>query len=736
VAAATALAVSAVPAPAAPDPVAVPGEVIVELRDGAPPGARAAVRAASGATGERAVPGLRGTRVMRLAPGRRVADAVRALRARPDVAWAEPNHILRTAALPDDPLFPQQWGLRNTAPGEVDARVEAAWDLTAGGPEVLVAVVDTGVDPEHPDLGPNLRADLSRNFVTPSGGSLQPGAWTDLGGHGTHVAGILGASGDDGVGIAGVGWRNGVVALRTCDADGACTAADVAAGLAHAGQIGVPVVNMSLSGRRNTAITQAIADHPDTLYVVAAGNQGRNVDRLSESDATICTLPAENLVCVASVARDGTRSSFSNYGAVGVDLAAPGSAILSATIRTSPEPFDRLDGWSASPSGAWSLVQTTAAGGQAAAFTGPVAEAVLTDLDTSDLDGALACRVAHRVAVDNPMGPAVMHLEARLGSGDWQTLRTFTATGERDVPGAFSTSVTETPVVAEPGAVGVRLRAVAPDAAGPGPAFRVDFLDVTCAGAQPPQGLFRELSGTSMATPHVAGAAALLVAADPSRGPAELKEALLGGVRRLPSLECITVSGGMLDVAASLAYAGQTREPPCAPDPSGGQPGPAPQPPPSPLPAPAPAPLATPPAPAPAPVSAPSPRRPLVVSLGVVDRRGRVRVRLRCPAAARLCAGTLALRARFTGPRGPMVAVARRAVRLGGGRIAVVTLRVSPRARRALSRRPALRAQVRVSPPGGAPVARSVLLRSAVQPAANNRTVRALMATVPSTGSP
>jgi hypothetical protein len=126
----------------------------------------------------------------------------------------------------------------------------------------------------------------------------------------------------------------------------------------------------------------------------------------------------------------------------------------------------------------------------------------------------------------------------------------------------------------------------------------------------------------------------------------------------------------------------------------------------------------------------------VLMPLGAVDRRGRVAVRVRCRPGAAPCAGTVALRARLPGARRPMVLIARRAVRLGGGRTARVSLRVSPRAQLALTRRPALRVQVRVSPAAGAASARPALLRSLVQPPANRRTVRALMATVPSTGSP
>jgi hypothetical protein len=165
-------------------------------------------------------------------------------------------------------------------------------------------------------------------------------------------------------------------------------------------------------------------------------------------------------------------------------------------------------------------------------------------------------------------------------------------------------------------------------------------------------------------------------------------------------------------VAASLAYAGETREPACAPDPADGEPAPAPDPAPDPGPVPAPEPVTVPAVPPASPLTPTVTRPQVMVPLGAVDRRGRLSVRVRCPVGARLCVGVVIVRARLAGPRGPWVAVARRSVRVGAGRIAVVSLRVSPPARRALARRPVLRAQVRVVPARGVASTRSALLRA------------------------
>ena len=257
---ALALALLVLPAAASADV----GDEIVVARDG---GLTRSERLRAGVSPERALP-LDGVAVVS-AEGDRGA-ALAALRADPDVDWAEPN---RPRQLSAEPLGDLLWGLHNRGQsvwaksGTVDADIDApqAWGVSLGE-GATVAVVDTGVDAGHPDLTGRIVPGF--DFVDRDADPQ------DAHGHGTHVAGTA-AAGLDGGGVVGVAPRAGVMPLRVLDASGNGSSADVAAAFAYAGDRGVRVVNASLgSPYPSQAERKAIESHPGTLYVVAAGNGG------------------------------------------------------------------------------------------------------------------------------------------------------------------------------------------------------------------------------------------------------------------------------------------------------------------------------------------------------------------------------------------------------------------------------------------------------------------------------
>ena len=225
----------------------VPGEILVRFRDDAPAakttrsalqlsvdGRQVAVQLEHLAPRTELVQGLRLARVS-------AADtllAIEQLRARPDVLYAEPNYILRKTALPNDPRFNEQWALRNTAVPTADIDAEQAWDTTTGSANVVVGVVDEGIDINHQDLAANIwtnPADVAGNGVDDDANGFVddvhgwdfanndntlydgPGTTPEgdpIDGHGTHVAGIIGAVGNNGVGISGVNWQVRVLPLK------------------------------------------------------------------------------------------------------------------------------------------------------------------------------------------------------------------------------------------------------------------------------------------------------------------------------------------------------------------------------------------------------------------------------------------------------------------------------------------------------------------------------------------
>jgi subtilisin family serine protease len=263
--------------------------------------------------------------------------ALAALNADPDVRYAELDRTVR--AFSDDPLFSQQWALRNTGQfgglAGADMDVPDAWALSTGA-GVTVAVVDTGVDAGVADLAGQLAGnagEIPGNGLDDDGNGLVDDArgWdfeggdndpADQQGHGTHVAGTVAAIAGNRAGVAGVAPDARVLPIRVLDAAGQGSDSAIAQGFDYAGDLGVRIVNASLGGPGSSqTVTDAMAAHPDTLYVIAAGNDGADDDA---SPLFPCTSPAPNVLCVGATDNRDGRASFSNYGASTVDVFAPG----------------------------------------------------------------------------------------------------------------------------------------------------------------------------------------------------------------------------------------------------------------------------------------------------------------------------------------------------------------------------------------------------------------------------
>jgi subtilisin family serine protease len=549
----------ALPSGAAAD--AVPGQVVVRFSSDTTAAQRADALDSVAGSSREPLP-IPNTRVVDLPPGRPVADAVADLERDPAVRWAEPNGIVTASATPNDPDFGRLWGLQNLGQtingvagvAGVDIGAPAAWETTTGDPSVLVGVADTGVQADHPDLAANVRTGLARDFVTSSNahnGNVDPQ------GHGTHVAGIIGAVGNNGIGVAGVDWRVGIVPLRVLGAGGGGTTVDLAAGLADAGARGLPVVNASLGGTMPTpphVVEDAIAQSPRTLFVVAAGNSARDNDAPGQA-VYPCDLPEANLICVASIDGTGALSASSNYGSTSVDLGAPGQSIES-TVPV----FDDVwsDDFSTPITGRWTTSGAHDNWGRFDPGDGTFALASSQDgspyvagtdsfatLDEAlDLTGEAGCLLTGQYALDTAGDESTFSVERSLDGVTWTPV--FSTTQDTS-SGSFSAEFDAD------GAPGAQLRLHFTTAASvtPHTGVQVSGLRLRCVQAGGAD--YRFLTGTSMASPQVAGAAALLLARHPGLSTAELRDALLRTVTPLPALQGKTVTGGMLNVAGALA---------------------------------------------------------------------------------------------------------------------------------------------------------------------------------------
>ena len=301
--AASALAGSAASAPHGP---ALPRSVLVGFRPNVSLAGQADVLADAGVERLRRYPQIRSALVS--VGAQSTAGAIRDLDSDPRVAFAEPNFTVRASDVtPNDPFLPRLWGLDNTGQtvnwttGTADADIDAkeAWSVSTGSPNVVVAVIDTGVDVTHPDLAQNIWvnpgedcAGCRTNGVDDDGNGYVDDwrGWdfvngdnnpTDDNGHGTHVAGTIAAAGNNGLGVTGVTWSSKIMPLKFLAADGTGTAADAISAILYARAKGVPILSNSWGGDEfSQAMLAAIqqTDESGELFVAAAGNDFTNTD--------------------------------------------------------------------------------------------------------------------------------------------------------------------------------------------------------------------------------------------------------------------------------------------------------------------------------------------------------------------------------------------------------------------------------------------------------------------------
>ncbi len=280
----------------------------------------------------------------------------------PEISYTEPNYIYRSIGYrdseitPNDPNFQKQWALHNT--GQEDPRGQVgiagadigaleAWKITKGSKDIIVAVLDTGVDYNHRDLYTN----IYRNHGEIGDGKQTNGIDDDGNGfiddyigwnffhssnnpmdnsvHGTHCAGIIGAEGNNDKGIVGVSWNVRILPIKFMSQHGVGTVVGAAQAIQYATKMGAHIMNNSWGGHEHSqAILDAIKEAKEAgiLFVAAAGNETQNSDTIPHYPSSY---PEENIISVAATDNSDYLSSFSNWGRELVDIAAPGSNIYS-----------------------------------------------------------------------------------------------------------------------------------------------------------------------------------------------------------------------------------------------------------------------------------------------------------------------------------------------------------------------------------------------------------------------
>jgi len=376
----------------------VPGEILVKFKDSA---TKVSIQGLNAYTRSKQKKVFKQLKIhhIKLPKGTTVEEALQLYQQDPDVEYAEPNYIVSITATPDDTNYDNLWGLHNTGQngGTTDADIDApeAWDLTTGSTDVVIAVVDTGIAANHPDLSANIWTNSDESTGDANGDGFpgimgvdddndglidedslgrEPGdagytndlsddddengyiddinGWdflandnnpTDYNGHGSHVAGTIAAVGNNNTGVTGVMWTAQIMPLRFLGVDGTGATSDAISAILYANANGAHVINNSWGGTGfSTPLKEAI-DASSAVVVCAAGNGG--LDGIGDDNESTPFYPASydsaNIIAVAATDNNDVLASYSNFGLTSVDLAAPGHIIYSSlpSLSTVPDPL-------------------------------------------------------------------------------------------------------------------------------------------------------------------------------------------------------------------------------------------------------------------------------------------------------------------------------------------------------------------------------------------------------------
>jgi thermitase len=286
-------------------------QILVKFKPGTSLPEAAEIHRQLGGQVKETIPGI-GVQVVTVPKGQAMAK-VKAYSSNARVAYAEPDFVAEAVGSPDDPYFGLQWGL---------TKVEAAqaWEVTTGSPNINIAILDTGVDSDHPDLANKIISNVKFS---------NSGTTGDVYGHGTHVAGIAAAMTNNGIGVAGLGYSSTIMNVKVLDDNGMGAYSWIASGIVWAADNGAEIINLSLGAPYASSVLEDALNYAwskGVVVVAAAGNSGD----------TTPMYPAYYTNCIAAAATDANDAIayFSNYGDW-VDVAAPGVSIYSTLKNNS-----------------------------------------------------------------------------------------------------------------------------------------------------------------------------------------------------------------------------------------------------------------------------------------------------------------------------------------------------------------------------------------------------------------
>lgn len=505
-----------------------------------------------------------------------VEEAVLELSENPNIEYVQPNYLYHISAMPNDYEFDSQWSLNNTGqtinnitgiPG-FDINAAEAWDIISDCSNIIIAVIDTGVNYSHSDLMSNMWdgsscVDESGNYL---GGCIHGYDFVDhdkdprdLNGHGTHVAGIIGASGNDSSRISGVCWTSNIIAIRAFDSNGDGSTADIVQAIEFAIQNGARIINASWGHTiYDAALYDAVNEARDNnvLFVAAAGNEGMDNDAVPYPHYP-ASFDLDNIIAVADLTQYGILSPSSNYGVTSVDIAAPGSNILSSYPAQRIDAVEYFSSWKREAGWAYDVVNITYS---SSGYMGAIGElwnpAAEDGYYSNDMD-SFAYRTFNLTAY-NPDAVTLFFNTPRYQLENYVDYvylvydndgnRPENPIGELESQKQYY-SYDLTPIATEHTTIGFRFQTNSTNS-GYGvfisPFVISRWYNYTNATA------CQYFSGTSMAAPHVAGVAGLILASNPGLTYSQVRNKIFNGATYNSNLDGKISGGKMLDARGAL----------------------------------------------------------------------------------------------------------------------------------------------------------------------------------------
>ncbi len=537
-----------------------------------------------------------------------VTDAMQTFKNDPTVQYVQPAYVYRKFAIPNDVEYSKLWGLKNDgSSGGVqgaDIKAEEAWNHLTDCSAAIVAVIDTGLNYRHSDISANLwvnPGEIANDGIDNDGNNIiddvhgadfvvqrnGPVILKPVDGdpildfptesHGTHVAGIIGASGNNNIGITGVCWKAKIMALKVFLGEYTDTEFLVNA-IDYAVANGAKVINMSLGV---IGFDQSLYDSMEAardsgtgvVFAIAAGNDSFNVDT-GGIPIYPCAFDLANIICVASITKNDQRANSSNFGVTSVDIAAPGDLVLS-TIAGSIITVDTTTGWNLA--GDWGFDRNCFSAGISAiglvnpqirnrwcvgtgtgTYASNISDVAYKTFDIAAMSpNARDVNLTARLIYDTESGQDFVEVRHDITAGNpflTTTQFDFIGSGFHDLLAEFNAGYSrylmDSCLGTSTCSIGIRLQSNATVNLG-----GVMIADMKLVFLEDNADLkaYQLYSGTSMAAPHVAGVLAMVRSLNPDYTYSDAVSAVLNGGRALSNISSDVKTGSVVSAIGAIS---------------------------------------------------------------------------------------------------------------------------------------------------------------------------------------